>query len=214
MRRSKRQAGFTILELMIVVFIVGIVVMAIAPSLMEVLAHGRAKAGMQEVLRLARRARWKALVTGTPHAVMLQGTGTGFGTATLYKGMGTRCDRVGWAQASALAVSLTEHFDFATLNPNAVNTTTPDTFIISLRPLVNNVAVASVLVCHQPNGESYFGVPVGGALTVQRQRVDIEARIGLALDGSVVGVPTEAEALRLRRIIFPPGNMPLVQARF
>lgn len=208
MRRSRR-AGFGLVEAMIVVVIIGIVMATIAPQISIVVADGRMKTATQEVMRLGRRARWKALVTGTPHSVLLAGSGTQFGVATLYKGMGARCDHTDWNQASARALAVTEQFDLGVVNPGAASTG-DEGFRISMRPTSGGVAVASVWICHQPNGESYVGIPAGdGSVTLQRQRTDVAVLISVLNEEND---RWEGDRLnddrRRRRIVFSPGQMP------
>jgi prepilin-type N-terminal cleavage/methylation domain-containing protein len=69
---SRASAGFTIIELLISLVIIGIISAAVAPSLSEVLSDNRQVAATQNIVRLARRARSLALASGLAHLLRYQ----------------------------------------------------------------------------------------------------------------------------------------------
>lgn len=94
-RGSRREAGFTILELMIVVILVGISAAVVGPTLMGTMSINRTNRCMQDIARLMRRARADAIGTGRAHLVDMPATGTER-TFSVYRGDSSSCTRSAW----------------------------------------------------------------------------------------------------------------------
>lgn len=204
--RRRRNEGFTLIELMIAITIIVVLAALVAPSISVVLSDSRQQKALQEVLRLARKARWEAIAFGVAHMVQFDGTGTEVGWVRSFKGMGTRCDRVDWAQPIAIGADQAHSFDMLAVNPapvaSPITTATVGRFVLTLRSDLGGVAVNQVQVCYQPNGDSYTLVPAVGvtAMTLQTQRVTVT--FARALNGAKYGED--------RRVLLPPGETPWV----
>ena len=94
MRPSR--AGFSLVELMIVVAIIGISAAMVAPGLMRSMAIGRTNRFQYDVARILRRTRSDAIGTGRAHMVVVTTAGATT-TLALYRGASSSCLRAGWA---------------------------------------------------------------------------------------------------------------------
>lgn len=77
MRASRRAAGFTLLELMVVLAIVGITAAIAVPSLVEYQENARLKGAARGFADAFQLARSQALATGNDHMVILSAGGGG-----------------------------------------------------------------------------------------------------------------------------------------
>ena len=93
MRRSR--AGFSLIELMIVVVIVGISASMIAPGLMRTMSINRVNRFQYDVARVLRRSRSDAIGTGRAHLLVMADGGGGTGLA-LFRGDSSSCVRSRW----------------------------------------------------------------------------------------------------------------------
>lgn len=101
---SRRTAGFSLIELMVVVTIISILVLSIRSSFRKALANKHTSAAAADVVRLARRARTDALGLGRAHLVYFQpgaGARRPFGQVTLLRGNAMHCDHENWATLAA-----------------------------------------------------------------------------------------------------------------
>lgn len=95
--QGRARAGFTLIEAMIVLMIIGVMAAAIAPSLMEVLADNRQVTATQDLVRLGRRARSLALGSGYAYLLRFQeDLNRGLGKFHLWAGMNNRCTQTDW----------------------------------------------------------------------------------------------------------------------
>lgn len=86
--------GFTLLELMIVVAIIGITAAIAAPAIGRAIASSRADRAAHDIIRLGRRARAEAIADGRAYLLRMSTTGTG--GVELWRGATTLC-RQDWA---------------------------------------------------------------------------------------------------------------------
>ena len=95
-------AGFSLIELMVVVTIVSILVLAVRPSFNKYLANKHSIAAAMEVVRLGRRARADALGLQRAHLLYFQPAAGGgaqrFGTVSLLRGNAMHCEHENWNQ--------------------------------------------------------------------------------------------------------------------
>jgi prepilin-type N-terminal cleavage/methylation domain-containing protein len=173
--RSRSQ-GFTIVELMLVMVIIGVLTTLIAPSTGVMLADARAAGAAEDIVRLHRHVRARVLQTGLAHLVMWSGAGdNGHGTLTVLEGMNNRCSTTPWQSAIDNAHAPIETLRMAEYNPAPGNNPSAnDTFRQVIQLTAKEVTGTSFTantglnVCFQPNGHTYVdAVAAGFAFTMQ-----------------------------------------------
>jgi prepilin-type N-terminal cleavage/methylation domain-containing protein len=98
---GRRREGFTLIELMIVITIMGSMVAMIAPGLGEFLADARAASASEAFVRLTRHMQSRVQQTGLAHMLIFTaagGDGGGLGVIRVYEGMNNHCRQTPWAQ--------------------------------------------------------------------------------------------------------------------
>ncbi|MEZ4249104.1 MAG: prepilin-type N-terminal cleavage/methylation domain-containing protein [Polyangiales bacterium] len=94
-RHHSREAGLTLLELMIVVAVIAIVAALAAPSVGAAAGERRSNETALDIVRLARRGRSEAVGYGRAH--LLQFTAGANGQFALFRGDSNRCNNANWA---------------------------------------------------------------------------------------------------------------------
>jgi prepilin-type N-terminal cleavage/methylation domain-containing protein len=200
----KASAGFTLVELLISLVIIGIISGAIAPSLSEVLSDNRQISATHDIVRLARRARSLALSTGVAHLLRYQNTGApgsnGLGMLELFAGMNGHCTQTPWDQTftptAGAGQGRVEALDMAAYNPTgstydaAAGTWlgSPPTAADTGRPVIRLQAAAganalnALQVCYQPNGQTYTSFTVTTNPALQPQAQDITLTISRSVN--------------------------------
>lgn len=197
-------AGFSLIELLISLTIIGIMSAAIAPSIGEMVADNRQASAAIDIVRLARKARALTISSGNAHLLRYQVGPGQLGMIELFAGMNNKCLQTPWAQAfNALAGSrlrALETIDMSFYNPKTGSIPTVDDTgrqVIWATALVNATAVNQVQICYQPDGEVYTAVPPA---TLARQQVALPVlfRVFRSVNGVSHG--------QIREIIFPAGG--------
>ncbi|MEM6962005.1 MAG: prepilin-type N-terminal cleavage/methylation domain-containing protein, partial [Myxococcota bacterium] len=86
-------AGYTLLELMVVVVIIGVLAALTAPAVGAALADRRVAQAAQDVVRLTRRGRSEAMALGRAHVLRFnQDWGDGTPAFRLYAGINNSCN--------------------------------------------------------------------------------------------------------------------------
>jgi prepilin-type N-terminal cleavage/methylation domain-containing protein len=195
----RARSGFSLIESMIVVAIVGLMAAAVMPAMVEMIASNRQHAAAVDIKTIANNARAAAVLRGKfAYALMFQrNAGGGDGAVQVVTGFTGHCNRstglpnvagiitppIGW-QASLASMEFREHSFgshrvFATMQ------------YLSAEPGV-------VRVCYAANGEThvYTGTavpPVGG-----EQAQPAVMRVRRLYGGREAGVP--------REVVFMPGG--------
>jgi len=213
-RPAPKNRGFTLIELMIALVIMAIMVATIAPALSEVLADNRQASAAFDIVRVARRARERAISTGVAHLLRIRTSGTGshnaLGTIAVYAGMNGRCMQTRWDVTftpTGGALGPHETFDMIEYNPtNSPSTaarTDRDRPVIYFETRFNietgSPHTAGVQVCYQPNGEIFVAATSTAsatALAVQAQPLLIT--VGRHFNDTSRGVA--------RQVLFPLGG--------
>ncbi len=151
-RRARQSLGFTLIELMVVVTIIGILASLGVPTIVERLRERRANQAAQEIALLYRNARLRAL--GQGFAVMVSYTATGFevreampfggvtGACSLQ--MPLSCTTNTWAAAGT---------DYRVIGSFTTATYSGVTNAVSL---ADGTAATTLDVCFTPRGRTFF----------------------------------------------------------
>jgi len=207
-RGRRRSAGFTIIELLIALVIIGAMAMAVAPSLSEVLSDNRQHGAAMEVLKIARHARAQSLLTGTAHMLRFRNQNDavgsfGLGRIDLIVSMNNKC-----AENQTRFVQVPRWADMGEFNVSSAMPTRADVnrqVIFLEARLANPTAVAAVAeasvpvtdlrICYQPNGETFSGV---GGVPFGPQVQHVLFTVRREINGSERGVS--------RQILLPVGG--------
>ena len=101
MGMSRQRAGFTLIELMIAITIMGALVAMVAPGIGEFWADARAASATEDLVRLTRHMRARTQETGLAHMLVFNGTGNesgGLRIVRVYEGMNNHCRQTPWQQ--------------------------------------------------------------------------------------------------------------------
>lgn len=195
--RRRSRAGFTLLELMVIVTIIMIMAALAAPGMMRGMAINRAQRGIGQLARLGRRARSEAQTFGRAYVMVYAAGSSGTGRYELWRGLNDSCRSNPWGTiitaggCDANDPDCTDVFDATQYSSPAhtIQITTP---------------VAADRLCFEPNGDMY--VQTGGSpfvLAANAIRVQVDR-----FDSGVGGGSTPVES---RSVIFPPLSAPRVQ---
>jgi prepilin-type N-terminal cleavage/methylation domain-containing protein len=202
---AARRAGFTIMELMIVLVIVGIMAMTVAPSLSEVLGTNRHANAAMDLMRFMRRARSQSIATGKAQLIRFQTAGANrLGRIDVLTGISNRCRQTPWAAAIARPVNRSMAFDMTDYNPSAIgskpgldDTGRPLIVLTAHVPAVGADPLSEVRLCYQPDGLVYRGWDPDPTL-LRIQDLAVEFRLRRQLDGARHGED--------RFVALPPGG--------
>lgn len=152
-RRSR--AGFTLIELMIVVVIVGVTAALVAPGVMRTMGIARANRCQYDAARMFRAARTNAIGTGRAHLVELVPT-AGNVQLNVYIGDSSSCSRSTWGGiiGTAAPVDGIAEINY-TQNPHGV----------LIRYLPGPGGTVPRQVCFEPQGERWQRLGTTGPFT-------------------------------------------------
>jgi prepilin-type N-terminal cleavage/methylation domain-containing protein len=201
MRGSRRRGGFTIVELMVAVVIIGLMAMAAAPTFSTTLADNRQRSAIVDFLRLANKARALALASGSAHLLRIRGANNQVGTAALYAGLNGRCSQTPWETVAFVTLNghgPIESFDMAAYNPTGAG------HVISARAYRDDTPLDELWICYQPNGETWSRVPPITDPVIKRQLATYTVVVARR-----VGSATESEGMD-RMLHLAPGASPWI----
>jgi prepilin-type N-terminal cleavage/methylation domain-containing protein len=102
MRSRRARLGYTLVELMVVISIIGMSLWAAAPAFSRAFAENRAAEAVRELVRIGRRARSETAAYRRAHLVWLEPAVAG-GTVSLVRGRTTSCLNEDWNAQLTLA---------------------------------------------------------------------------------------------------------------
>ena len=211
---DRRGAGFTLLELMIVVTVMGTMAAMLAPGIGEFLADARASAASEDLVRLSRHMRSRVQETGLAHLLIFIGDDSasgGLGRVRVYEGMNNHCRDTPWPETItdgtiAKGHSIIESVDLGDSSYNVPLSGTDakksdeNRQVIALTARDGTGALTTVAMCYEPGGGTLLGVGDSSiasfAFTPQTQAVTFTVR--RTVNGEQHG-PT-------RDVVFPAGG--------
>jgi prepilin-type N-terminal cleavage/methylation domain-containing protein len=201
--------GYTLIELMIVVTIIGVSITAAVPAMSRAMADSRVGEAARELVRMGRRARSETAAYLRAHLVWIQPVAEG-GVISLIRGTTNSClsdnwdalyqaDLCGNADAACL-----ERLDFSSEAYRGVYLTE-----LMFEPSGGGAVVpTATAICYAPNGVVWHAQPGSMAtMTLLETNTNANARGGYRFvvrmmdgDGNVRGM--------VRRALFPLGAAP------
>lgn len=197
--RRQRRAGFTLLEAMVVVAIIGMTAALAAPALSEAMATRRANEASYALVRIGAQARAAAMAYGRAHLLRFSNTSGGSGSdgrVQLWRGQLNLCSANDWStlitgtcSGSQTCVGQLDmgSYDFGTHR---------------VRMRITGATAADL--CFQPDGEMYVAASGGvWAATAPSGTGGVLFTFQRLVSGSPDGV--------VRRVVFPFGGSPRVE---
>lgn len=200
LRRASR-SGFSLIESMVVVAIVGIMAAMVLPAMTDMMANTRQSSAAQELMLLAQRARSEAMLGGKyAYSIVFQANaGGGDGAMAIITGVTAYCNRgtgvnfgndavtgillpTGWQRAGGFV--LMNRFAFGSHR------------IFGVADFPDGSTTTFLRICYTPGGESHVSNAALNQPVEQGQTAII--RINRSVNGLVRGVD--------RQVIFPPGG--------
>jgi prepilin-type N-terminal cleavage/methylation domain-containing protein len=166
----RRQDGFTLVELMIVITIMGSMAAMIAPGIGEFLADARAASAAEALVRLTRHMQARTQQAGLAHLIVFGSTnndGGGLGVIRVYEGMNNHCRQTPWSQTitgrdedghapvEVLDLSTGEYNPTRSGSAPAVDDR--DRQVVSLRVSGAVGAPDAAVICLEPSGAVWEG---------------------------------------------------------
>lgn len=210
-RPRRRAQGFSLIELMMVVSIIGVMTALIGPGLSSFLADTRASGAAEAVVRVQRQVRARVTATGLAHLLVYSATANNnLGTLNVYEGMNNHCATTPWAATMDANAATNGHFPVEQLLMDLYNRTRDGTAPAasdSSRQVIRLIArqgdfagtpLTGFGLCFQPNGQTFEDTTVDATWTFTPHRATYLFEIWRRVNSVKQGLD--------RRIILPPGG--------
>lgn len=214
------QAGFTLLEMMVVITVMGTMAALLAPGVGEFLADARGAAASEDLVRLSRHIRSRTQQSGLAHLLVFSSRSDdagGLGHVRVYEGMNNHCRQTPWTQALNGTVAQGQapvdelNLGLAQYNPplgGNSSASVSDTNRQVIRLTAESVTTAdvatsmeSVVLCYEPSGATWQGTSDGSVVGYGFARQTLRLRFTVARS-----VNSEARG-RSRPVTFQPGGI-------
>ncbi len=198
--RHARVRGFSLVELMVVIAIIGIGAALAAPAISTAMAERRASQASLDVVRLARRARSETMAFGRAHVLRFDATGQG--TLRMFRGRTPSCRTSNWdAAVGGVPLILVAGCPASSMCVDLVdmNDTRYDTGTHQVE--LSAPGTGNHDICYEPNGAMMYR-SAGGAWLDGNAAGGIRMRVQRKVSGVVEGSD--------RWIVFPWGGTPRI----
>jgi len=208
--RLRASAGYTLVELMVIVTIIGASVILFAPGFSRAMADRRVSTAARELIRLGRRARSDTFGYLRAHLLWIQ---PATGRVQLLRGPTQSCTTPAWAAIQAdCAVSVSdmsaqrclENIDFtAWAKGNAISLR--EEALVGGAPAYNSVSRA---ICFAPSGQVFLGAnnALASAAAALSDLNSVNGGVVYTLHAGT-GNPVVGTNV-IHRVLFPLGSTP------
>lgn len=198
-KQRPQEAGFTILEAMVVVAIIAISAALAAPALSEAMAVRRASEASHSLVRIAARGRSEAIAYGRAHLLLWDGASPG--GFELWRGRTNLCTANDWG---TIVTGTCE------ANPDCTDQLQMRRYDQGTHTVVVTQPAGALSLCFQPDGEVRF---LGGGAPAPNALWTAVAPVGGATEGLVFEIDRRengASAGVIRRVVIPYGGSPRI----
>ena len=203
------RAGYTLVELMMIVVIIGVSVTAFAPGFSRAMADRRVSIAARELIRVGRRARSDTFGYLRAHLIWIT---PGAGRVQLLRGRTNSCTLTVWKPVLDTCATATRRDcleDFALSSISAGGTITMYEEMLAGTEVKYGDPAKGRALCFAPNGVTYYGQ--GGDITSATGA--LSETINKDTPGGFVyalhtGAGEPVKGQRVHRVLFPLGASP------